>query len=103
MQGDSKEVRHAVYFRSGDEHPPQRNLGKDQRRRISHYFKWQTHALLSAVSEETLEKTLRRIRRSRALMALEEMQKKSLASGLDKISNVEIEARIRVIRKTRRK
>jgi len=41
--------------------------------------------------------------RSRALMALEEMQKKSLASGLDKMTDVEIEARIRAIRKTRRK
>ncbi|MDH4265465.1 MAG: hypothetical protein OEW45_07480 [Deltaproteobacteria bacterium] len=60
-------------------------------------------ALLSAVSEETLEKTLRMFRRSRALMALEEMQKKSLASGLDKMTDVEIEARIRAIRKTRRK
>jgi antitoxin (DNA-binding transcriptional repressor) of toxin-antitoxin stability system len=60
-------------------------------------------ALLSAVSEETLEKTLRMIRRSRALMALEEMQKKSLASGLDKMTDVEIEAGIRAIRKTRRK
>ncbi len=60
-------------------------------------------ALLSAVSEETLEKTLRMIRRSRALMALEEMQKKSLASGLDKMTDAEIEARIRATRKTRRK
>jgi antitoxin (DNA-binding transcriptional repressor) of toxin-antitoxin stability system len=60
-------------------------------------------ALLSAVSEETLEKTLRMIRRGRALMALEEMQKKSLASGLDKITDVAIEAGIRAVRKTRRK
>ncbi len=60
-------------------------------------------ALLSAVSEETLEKTLRMMRRSRALMALEEMQKKSMASGLDKMTDVEIDARIRAIRKTRRK
>ena len=60
-------------------------------------------ALLSAVSEETLEKTLRMIRRSRALMALEEMQRKSLASGLDKMTDVEIGAGIRAIRKTRRK
>ena len=60
-------------------------------------------ALLSEVSEETLEKTIRMIRRSRALMALEEMQKKSLASGLDKMTDVEIEAGIRAIRKTRRK
>ena len=60
-------------------------------------------ALLSAVNEETLEKTLHMIRRSRALMALEEMQKKSLASGLDKMKDAEIEAAIRAIRKTRRK
>jgi antitoxin (DNA-binding transcriptional repressor) of toxin-antitoxin stability system len=60
-------------------------------------------ALLSAVSEETLEKTLRMIRRSRALMALEEMQKKSLVAGLDKMKDGEIEAGIRAIRKTRRK
>ena len=60
-------------------------------------------ALLSAVNEETLEKTLRMIRRSRALMALEEMQRKSLASGLDKMTDVEIGAGIRAIRKTRRK
>jgi antitoxin (DNA-binding transcriptional repressor) of toxin-antitoxin stability system len=60
-------------------------------------------ALLSEVSEETLEKTIRMIRRSRALMALEEMQKKSLASGLDKMTNAEIEAEIWAVRKNRRK
>ncbi len=60
-------------------------------------------ALLSAVSEETLEKTLRMIRRSRALMALEEMQKKSLASALDKMSDAEIQDEIRAVRKNRRK
>jgi antitoxin (DNA-binding transcriptional repressor) of toxin-antitoxin stability system len=59
-------------------------------------------ALLSAVSEETLEKTLRMIRRSRALLALEEMQGKSLALGLDKMPDREIEAAIRSVRKTRR-
>jgi antitoxin (DNA-binding transcriptional repressor) of toxin-antitoxin stability system len=60
-------------------------------------------ALLSAVSEETLEKTLRMIHRSRALMALEEMQKKSLASGLDKMADAEIQDEIRAVRKNRRK
>ena len=60
-------------------------------------------ALLSAVSEGTLEKTLRMIRRSRALMALEEMQKKSLVSGLDKITDAEIESEIQAVRKSRRK
>ena len=60
-------------------------------------------ALLSAVSEGTLEKTIRMIRRSRALMALEEMQKKSLVSGLDKITDDEIESEIHAVRKGRRK
>lgn len=60
-------------------------------------------ALLSAVSEGTLEKTIRMIRRSRALMALEEMQKKSLASGLDKITDAAIESEIHAVRKSRRK
>ena len=60
-------------------------------------------ALLSAVSEETLEKTIRMIRRSRALMALEEMQKKSLASALDKMADAEIQDEIRAVRKNRRK
>ena len=60
-------------------------------------------ALLSAVSEGTLEKTIRMIRRSRALMALEEMQKKALVSGLDKITDAEIESEIHAVRKSRRK
>jgi antitoxin (DNA-binding transcriptional repressor) of toxin-antitoxin stability system len=60
-------------------------------------------ALLSAVSEGTLEKTIRMIRRSRALMALEEMQKKSLGSGLDKTTDAEIESEIHAVRKSRRK
>ena len=60
-------------------------------------------ALLSAVSAGTLEKTIRMIRRSRALMALEEMQKKSLVSGLDKITDAEIESEIHAVRKSRRK
>jgi hypothetical protein len=42
------------------------------------------------------------IRRSRALMALEEMQKKSLSEGLDQLSDSEIEAEIRAVRKGRR-
>ena len=59
-------------------------------------------ALLSPVTEKTMEKTLKMIRRSRALMALEEMQKKSLAAGLDQLSDSEIEAEIRAVRKGRR-
>ncbi len=60
-------------------------------------------ALLSGVTEETLEKTLRSIRRSRALLALEEMQKKSIESGLDKLTDAQIESEIRAVRKSRKR
>ena len=60
-------------------------------------------AILSGVTEDTLEKTLQTLRRSRALMALEEMQKKSVASGLDRLSEAEIEAEIEAVRKARRR
>jgi prevent-host-death family protein len=60
-------------------------------------------ALLSGVTEETLEKSLRAIRRSRALIALEEMQKKSIELGLDKLTTAEIESEIRAARKNRRR
>jgi prevent-host-death family protein len=59
-------------------------------------------ALLSPVTEETLEKTLRAIRRSRALMALEEMQNRSLESGLDRLTDSEIDSEIKAVRKNRK-
>jgi antitoxin (DNA-binding transcriptional repressor) of toxin-antitoxin stability system len=60
-------------------------------------------ALLSGVTEETLEKTVRSIRRSRALIALEEMQKKSIELGLDKLTDSQIESEIRAVRKNRKR
>jgi prevent-host-death family protein len=60
-------------------------------------------ALLSGITEETLEKTIQTIRRSRALMALEEMQKKSLESGLDQWTEAQIEAEIQTVRRQQRK
>jgi antitoxin (DNA-binding transcriptional repressor) of toxin-antitoxin stability system len=60
-------------------------------------------ALLSGVTEETLEKSIRAIRRSRALIALEEMQKKSIASGLDRMTDSQIESEIQAVRKSRRR
>ena len=59
-------------------------------------------AVLSAVTEENLDKTLRAIRRSRALMAVEEMQKKSVKIGLDRLTDGEIESEIRAARRERR-
>jgi prevent-host-death family protein len=60
-------------------------------------------ALLSGVTEENLDKTLRAIRRSRALIALDEMQKKSMELGLDKLTDSQIESEIRAVRKSRRR
>ena len=60
-------------------------------------------ALLSGVTEETLEKTVRSIRRSRALIALEEMQKKSIASELDRMTDSQIESEIQAVRKSHRR
>jgi len=60
-------------------------------------------ALLSGVTEETLEKTLRTIRRSRALVAIEEMQKRSIELRLDKLTDSQIESEIQAVRKSRRR
>jgi len=60
-------------------------------------------ALLSGVTEGTLEKTLRTIRRSRALVAIEEMQKRSIELGLDKLADSQIESEIQAVRKSRRR
>ena len=60
-------------------------------------------AILSGVTEDNLEKTLRTLRRSRALMALEEMQRKSVESGLDRLTDAQIEAEIQAVRKARRR
>jgi len=60
-------------------------------------------ALLSGVTEETLGKTVRAIRRSRALIALEEMQKKAIELGFDKWTDSQIESEIKAVRKSRRR
>ncbi len=60
-------------------------------------------ALLSGVTEGTLEKTVRAIRRSRALLALDEMQKKSIALGLDQWTDSQIESEIKAVRKNRKR
>lgn len=60
-------------------------------------------AVLSGVTEATLEKSLAAIRRGRALIALDEMQKKSLKAGLDRLSESRIETEIRAARRGRGK
>lgn len=60
-------------------------------------------ALLSAVTEKSLDKNLRAIRRSRAIIALEEMQRKSIESGLDRLTDAQIESKIKAVRKGRKR
>ena len=50
-------------------------------------------------SEETVEKA---IRRSRALAALRKMQKKSMKSKLNRLTDSQIRSEIRAVRKARR-
>ena len=59
-------------------------------------------AILSTVSEETLESTLMALRRARAVAAVEAMQSRSVTAGTDKLSPEEINAEIAAIRKARR-
>ena len=60
-------------------------------------------ALLSGVTEKNLEKTLLTIRRTRALMALDKMQKSALEKGLNHLSDAEIESEIKAVRKNRKR
>jgi prevent-host-death family protein len=58
-------------------------------------------ALLTRVNEEDFEKTVAAVRRARALMAMEEMQRASVAAGKDRMSDAEIEAEIKAARRSR--
>ena len=60
-------------------------------------------ALLSGVTEKNLERTLQAIRRSKVIMALDEMQKNSLKWGLNNLSDAEIEEEIKTVRKSRKR
>lgn len=58
-------------------------------------------ALLTRVDEEDFEKTVAAVRRARALMAMESMQRASLAAGKDRMSDAEIKAEIKSARRSR--
>jgi len=58
-------------------------------------------AILSAVSEDTLEGSLVAIRQARAVAAVEAMQSQSVAAGTDKVTLQEINAEIAATRKAR--
>ncbi|MER3423224.1 MAG: prevent-host-death protein [Nitrospiraceae bacterium] len=60
-------------------------------------------AILSAVSEDTVESSLVALRRARAIAAVEALQSQSVAAGNDKLSLEEINAEIAATRKARRR
>lgn len=60
-------------------------------------------AILSAVSEETLEGSLAALRQTRAVTAVEAMQSESVGAGTDKMTLAEINAEISSTRKARRR
>lgn len=59
-------------------------------------------AILSAVTEDSLEETLTAIRRARAVAAVSEIQRRSVVQGMDAMTRDEIEAEIAAARRARR-
>jgi antitoxin (DNA-binding transcriptional repressor) of toxin-antitoxin stability system len=59
-------------------------------------------AILSAVTEDTLEDALAAVRRARAITAVERLQSQSVSAGTDSVTVNEITAEIKAVRKTRR-
>ena len=60
-------------------------------------------ALLTRVNEEDFEKIVAAVRRARALMAEEEMQRASVAAGTDRMTDTDIDAEIKAARRGRRR
>lgn len=60
-------------------------------------------AILSAVSEDTLEESLAAVRRARAVAAVEHLQRQSVRVGTDKLTPVEIAAEVQASRRARRR
>lgn len=60
-------------------------------------------ALLTGVTEENFEQILRDLRRARALRAVDEIQRRSVEAGLDRMTDKEIEIEIRQARRARKR
>lgn len=58
-------------------------------------------ALLTPISDESLEQTLSAVRRARAMAAVQNMQQTARDSGLDRMSEDEIDEEIRAARHER--
>jgi hypothetical protein len=60
-------------------------------------------ALMSRITADTLESEIEALERTQALMALDRMQRAAVKSGRDRMTDAEIEAEIRAVRRARRK
>jgi antitoxin (DNA-binding transcriptional repressor) of toxin-antitoxin stability system len=60
-------------------------------------------ALLSSVSEETMDDSLAALRQARAMMAVERIQARARKLGLDRMTPAEIDAEIKAYRRERGK
>jgi len=60
-------------------------------------------AILTSVSSSTLEDKLAAIRQAQASLAVNRLQMDSMARGLDKLSDADIQAEIAAVRKSRGK
>lgn len=59
-------------------------------------------ALLTPLSDETLEETLQSVRRARAMNALRQIRRTVREQGLDRMTDDEIQAEIDAVRRERR-
>ena len=59
-------------------------------------------ALLTAVTEESVEDLLAAVRQARAVTSVSRMQERSARAGNDRLTRADINAEIRVVRKARR-
>ncbi|MEK6543467.1 MAG: type II toxin-antitoxin system prevent-host-death family antitoxin [Elusimicrobiota bacterium] len=57
--------------------------------------------VISSTDESNLEKTLASLRRARAILAVAESQLQSVQKGLNRLSNADIDAEIKAVRKKR--
>ena len=58
-------------------------------------------AILSVVSEDSVEESLAAIRQARAVQAVAALQRSSVASGRDRLSQAVIDKEIRAVRRAR--
>ena len=65
--------------------------------------KGQPIALITRVTPATLERELAQIRKSRALAALEDIQRDAVRAGHDRLTDEDIDAEVKAARRARRR